>query len=108
MTMRSNHTLCFKFSRSGLTSARALIFPEVSVFFSTALSFFCNSASALMNASSTGPSEMAATICGGMETFSTAGPRSFSTFLRFSNRLFKAVERFCSVSISVETAPRSR
>lgn len=38
---------------------------------------------------------------------STTGPRSLSTFCRFSSLLFMVLERDCSVSISADTVLRS-
>lgn len=91
--VEESHTLFVKSSRSGLISVTARILTGPLVFSSITFDRFSNSSSALIQSESIDPSEIVLTTAGAIETSSTAGPRSFSTTLRFSSLVFKAVER---------------
>jgi len=88
-----SHTLFVRSSRSGLISVTARILTEPLIFSSITFDRFSNSSSASIQFWSIGPSEIVLTTAGAIEISSTAGPRSFSTTLRFSSLVFKAVER---------------
>jgi hypothetical protein len=62
---------------------------------------------AFIQLSSIGPSAITLTALGEILISSTAGPRSFSTFLLFSSFALSWIERACRVSISAETVPSS-
>lgn len=96
-------TLLVKLSSRGLISDTDLTTSVAFSLSSMIFDRFSSSARAFNQFSSIGPSEIARTTAGDMETSSTAGPSSFSTTLRFSNLVFRAVDRDCSVSISADT-----
>lgn len=99
-----------KFVRSckrGFRSDAANILSGTLSLLSMALDRLSSSSRALTQAWSIRPSDMFFITAGEIDTSSTAGPSSFSTTLRFSNLVLRAVERDCRVSISAETAPKS-
>jgi len=109
MLLKSAECLTFliRFSSNGFRSPMPFIFRCSFDLASIALDRFSTSAKALTQASSIGPSTIFLTTAGEMLTSSTMGPRPFSTFFRFSNLTFNAVDRACKVSISAETCARS-
>lgn len=100
-------TLLVKLSSRGLISDTDLTASVATSLTSMIVDLFSSSARAFNQFSSMGPSEIALTTAGDIDTSSTAGPSSLSTTLRFSNLVLRAVDRDCKVSISADTRPRS-
>ncbi len=100
-------TFFVKSSNSGLTPSTALMLILLFTLPSMMLDRFSICSKALIQLSSIASSEIFLTMSGDMLISSTAGRRSFSTVLRFSSFVFRAVDRDCNVWISAETTPRS-
>lgn len=100
-------TFSVSFSNSGPRSSEALLCGAPADFFLCMVALLSTSVSTLDQDSSIWPSDILEMVSGDTLSSSTSGPSAFSTPLRSSSLLLRAVERACSDSMSADTAARS-